>query len=80
MAASNPTRAFRPGGLPAGKVTIAVGAAPDPLHRAIAGLTGDRPVTVAGASHHEIYLDEPGVLADFLHAGGSAAVRGDRRG
>jgi pimeloyl-ACP methyl ester carboxylesterase len=62
--------AFRPGELPAGKVTVAVGAAPDPLHQAIAEriaeLTGDRPVTIDGAGHHEVYLDDPRVLADFL--------------
>jgi pimeloyl-ACP methyl ester carboxylesterase len=63
--------AFDPGDLPAGKVTIAVGAAPDPLHEAIAeriaDLTAARPVTVDGAGHHEIYLDDPQVLAEFLH-------------
>jgi pimeloyl-ACP methyl ester carboxylesterase len=63
--------AFRPGELPDGKVTVAVSEAPNPLHQAIgeriAELTGDPPVTVEGASHHEVYLDEPQVLADFLH-------------
>jgi pimeloyl-ACP methyl ester carboxylesterase len=63
--------AFRPDELPAGKVTVAVSESPNPLHQAIAeriaDLTGDRPVTVEGAGHHEVYLDNPRVLADFLH-------------
>jgi pimeloyl-ACP methyl ester carboxylesterase len=65
--------AFGPAELPAGKVTVAVSTAPDPLHQAIAeriaGLTQSRPVTVDGAGHHEIYLDNPQILADFLHHG-----------
>ena len=62
--------AFRPGELPGGKVTVAVSEAPNPLHRAIAEriaeLTGEQPVTVDGAGHHEVYLDDPRVLANFL--------------
>jgi pimeloyl-ACP methyl ester carboxylesterase len=62
--------AFRPGELPAGKVIVAVSEAPNPLHQAIAEriaeLTGEPPVTVDGAGHHEIYLDDPRVLANFL--------------
>ncbi|MFC7535379.1 alpha/beta fold hydrolase [Actinoplanes sp. GCM10030250] len=63
-------RTFASGELPAGKVTVAVSEAPDPLHRAIAeriaALTGTRPVTVDGARHHEVYLDAPLILAGFL--------------
>ena len=67
--------AFEPGTLPAGRVTVAVGADPDPLHAEIAtrlgDLTGAPPVTVKDADDHEIYLTRPEVLAGFLavHAG-----------
>jgi pimeloyl-ACP methyl ester carboxylesterase len=64
------TRVFTTGELPSGKVTIAVGEAPDPLHQAIsrrlAELTGRAPVTVTGADTHEVYLHKPEVLAGFL--------------
>jgi pimeloyl-ACP methyl ester carboxylesterase len=61
---------FEPGTLPAGRVTVAVGAEPDPLHAEIAArlgeLAGTAPVTVKDADDHEIYLTRPEVLAGFL--------------
>ncbi len=64
------TRAFAPGELPAGRVTIAVSESPDPMHLEIAtrvaALTGAAPVHVAGADDHEIYLSRPEVIAGFL--------------
>jgi pimeloyl-ACP methyl ester carboxylesterase len=67
---------FAPGELPAGKVTIAVSAEPDPLHATIAArlaeLVGGAPVRVAGADGHEAYLDQPEFVADFLVAAPAA--------
>lgn len=66
--------AVEPGSLRAGRVTVAIGADPDPLHAEIATRLGDLigapPVTV-DADDHEIYLTRPEVLAGFLadHAG-----------
>ena len=63
-------RTFGPGELPAGRVVVALSETPDPLHRAIADrlaeLTGHPPVTVAGAGSHEVYLEDPEVVADFV--------------
>jgi pimeloyl-ACP methyl ester carboxylesterase len=63
-------RCFTADELPAGKVTIAVSQAPDPLHDAIAHrlaeLSGRQPVRVENADSHEVYLSRPDVLADFL--------------
>ncbi|MGW4944670.1 hypothetical protein ACWEOZ_24115 [Actinoplanes sp. NPDC004185] len=63
-------RGFGPGELPAELVTVAVGEKPDPLHGAIAaavaGLVGQEPVVVKGAGDHEVYLAQPGILADWL--------------
>jgi len=63
-------RGFAPGELPAELVTVAVGEEPDPLHGAIAaavaGLAGQEPVVVKGADDHEVYLAQPGILADWL--------------
>jgi hypothetical protein len=63
-------RGFVDGELPAGRVTVAVGEQPDPMHLAIAErlaeLTG-RPVErVTGADEHEIYLTRPEVLAKWV--------------
>jgi hypothetical protein len=45
---------------------------PVPVHQAIshrlAELTGHAPVTVKGAGSHEVYLERPEVLADFLQS------------
>ncbi len=64
------TRAFGPGELPAGRVTIAVSASPDPLHGEIAdrlaALVGTAPARVEGADDHEAYLSHPDLIADFL--------------
>jgi pimeloyl-ACP methyl ester carboxylesterase len=50
--------------------TVAVGAAPDPLHAAIAAafteVTGRAPLVVPAADDHEVYLHRPAVLADAL--------------
>jgi hypothetical protein len=66
-------RVFTAGELPGERVTLAVSETPDPLHEAIAQrlaeLTGRPVVTVKGAGSHEVYLDNPDVLADFLQAG-----------
>lgn len=63
-------RAFAPGDLPSGRVTIAVGEQADPLHRAIAErlaeLTGLPVEEVEGADEHEVYLTSPKVLAGWL--------------
>lgn len=71
-------RAFTAGELPAEKVTVAVSESPDPLHGAIAeriaALVGREPVRVAGAHDHEVYLDRPEVLAEFLAARRGPAV------
>lgn len=65
-------RVFAPGELPADRVVIALSETPDPLHQAIADrlaqLTGKAPVTVDGAGTHEVYLESPEVIADFLRA------------
>jgi pimeloyl-ACP methyl ester carboxylesterase len=62
--------AFAPGELPAGKVVVATGAAPDPLHAAIASafaeFTGRAPLVVEKADDHEVYLHRPDVLAEAL--------------
>jgi pimeloyl-ACP methyl ester carboxylesterase len=62
---------FAAGELPADRVTIAIGAAADPLHAAVAEqfatALGRLPLVVAGADH-EVYLDRPEVLADALAA------------
>jgi pimeloyl-ACP methyl ester carboxylesterase len=64
------THVFGSGELPADRVTVAVGAEPDPLHGEIAArlgeLTGKPPVTVPDADDHEIYVSRPEVLAAFL--------------
>ena len=74
------TRAFGPGELPAGLVTIAVSEDPDPLHGAVAArlgeLTGRPPVTVPGADDHEVYLSRPAVLADFVARSVPSPVKG----
>lgn len=61
---------FAPGELPAGRVLVATGAAPDPLHAAVAAafaeLTGRAPLVVEAADDHEVYLHRPEVLADAL--------------
>jgi pimeloyl-ACP methyl ester carboxylesterase len=63
-------RSFRPGELPAGLVTVAVGRQASPLHAEIAARVADliheKPVVLAAADDHEIYLTAPEVLADFL--------------
>jgi pimeloyl-ACP methyl ester carboxylesterase len=66
-------RRFEPGELPSdGLVTIATGAAPSPLHAAIAArlgeLVGRPPVKVSGADDHESYLIAPAVIASWLAA------------
>ena len=66
-------RRFVPGELPSdGLVTIATGAAPSPLHAAIAArlgeLVGRPPVAVPGADHHESYLTAPAIVASWLAA------------
>jgi pimeloyl-ACP methyl ester carboxylesterase len=78
---------FTPGELPADRVTIAIGAAADPLHAAVAEQfaieLGRLPLVVADADH-EVYLSRPEVLADALAArwpgglplGGPAASTG----
>jgi pimeloyl-ACP methyl ester carboxylesterase len=62
--------AFAPGELPSERVVVATGAAPDPLHAAVAaaftGFTGRAPLVVAGADDHEVYLHRPEVLAEAL--------------
>ncbi len=59
---------FAPGELTAG--LIATGAAPDPLHAAIAAafaeVSGRAPLVVEKADDHEVYLHRPEVLADAL--------------
>lgn len=61
---------FAAGELPAGRVRIAVGASPGPLHAAIAerlaALAGRPPLVVAAADDHEVYLHRPEILADAL--------------
>jgi pimeloyl-ACP methyl ester carboxylesterase len=63
-------RTFNPGELPAGRVVIALSETPDPLHRSIgdrlASLTGRAPLTVKGAGTHEVYLENPEIIADYL--------------
>jgi pimeloyl-ACP methyl ester carboxylesterase len=65
-------RGFLPGELPAGKVTIALGEQPDPMHLAIAealsAIVGCPYVRVPGADDHEVYLGRPDVLAAWLCA------------
>jgi hypothetical protein len=66
-------RRFGPGELPSdGLVTIATGAAPSPLHAAIAvrlgELVGRPPAAVPGADDHETYLTAPAVIASWLAA------------
>ncbi|MBG0567083.1 alpha/beta fold hydrolase [Actinoplanes aureus] len=65
-------RTFRPGELPPGKVIIALSETPNPLHEAIGirlgELTGQAPLTVKGADSHEVYLEKPQVIADFLES------------
>jgi pimeloyl-ACP methyl ester carboxylesterase len=60
---------FVPGELPADRVRIAIGSAPDPLHAAIAerltALIGTPALVVQGADH-EVYLSRPEVLAEAL--------------
>ena len=62
--------AIEPGTLHAGRVTVAIGTDPDPLHAEIATRLGDLigapPVTVKDADDHEVYLSRPEVLAGFL--------------
>ncbi len=71
-------RAFTAGELPAEKVVIAVSEIPDPLNGAIAdriaALVGREPVRVPGAHDHEVHLDRPEVLAEFLAARRGPAV------
>jgi len=73
---------FERGALSPDRVTVAVGAAPDPLHAEIAERLGDLigapPVVVRDADDHEIYLSRPEVLAGFLaeHAATSAGRHG----
>jgi pimeloyl-ACP methyl ester carboxylesterase len=63
-------RRFTRGELPAGKVTIAVGEHPDPVHLAIAealaDIVGTPYVRVPDADDHEIYLSRPEVLATWI--------------
>lgn len=63
-------RAFTAAELSSEKITVALSETPDPLHETIAQrlaeLTGRPPLTVKGAGSHEVYLDNPAVLADFL--------------
>jgi pimeloyl-ACP methyl ester carboxylesterase len=62
--------AFAPGDLKADRVAVAVSAAPDPLHAAIAAAfteaTGRAPLVVDVADDHEVYLHRPAVLADAV--------------
>ncbi len=62
--------ALAPGSLPAGRVTIAVGADVNPLLGAIAAelgaVVGRPPLVVADAHEHEVYLSQPEVLAEAL--------------
>ena len=63
-------RAFAPGDLPAGLVTVAVSAQPDPMHQDIANrlahLIEGTPAVVEDADGHEVYLSRPQVLAGWL--------------
>jgi len=62
---------FGPGDLPADRVTVAVGGGTSPLHAQIAdrlaALVGP-PLVVEDAKDHEVYLQQPDVLADALAA------------
>ena len=63
-------REFAAGELPAGTVTIAVGESTDPMFESIAEglseLTARPYERVPGAHHHEVYLTDPDVLADWI--------------
>jgi pimeloyl-ACP methyl ester carboxylesterase len=65
-------RSFAAGELPAGKVTIAVGERADPMHleiaKTLAEITGAPYRAVPGAGDHEVYLNQPEVLAAWLGA------------
>ncbi|WP_284044942.1 alpha/beta fold hydrolase [Paractinoplanes maris] len=65
-------RAFGPGDLPAGLVTLAVSERPDPMHldiaERLAELIDRKPVRVPGADDHEVYLSRPDVLATWIGA------------
>ncbi|MGN9913872.1 alpha/beta fold hydrolase [Phytohabitans sp. LJ34] len=65
-------RTFAVGELPAGKVTVAVGERADPMHleiaKMLAEITGTPYVAVPGADDHEVYLNEPEVLAAWVDA------------
>jgi len=66
------TRSFQAGELPGGLVTVAVSGQANALHAEIADrvaeLIQEKPLVVAAADHHEVYLSAPEVLADFLAA------------
>ncbi|MCO1655766.1 alpha/beta fold hydrolase [Pseudonocardia humida] len=61
---------FAAGELPADRVVIAVGGGTSPLHAMIAErlaeLVGRAPLVVEDAKDHEVYLQQPDVLADAL--------------